>query len=409
MIVRMLKPEELYKAQLAQAIAFEGNFDLEQAKAKCQNPPEKAPYTGDLPHDDRSPITWASLSDDDEIYGCIGLTAFPMRFDGSTVLMGGIGGVATLPQHRRNGAIRACMQAAFADMYERGYVISSLYPFSTAYYRKFGYEVGPELRYWTIELSALNLPDVGGRMELILPGDDLSDVCKVYNACTQHWNTSVVREEYDRETSSINLLNEKRYLYLWRDDSGEPRSFMMFCKKDGIMDCRNLFGQHNNLMFTDRKSLIALLKFAQAFAADYRAIRFSLPADIRIQSLVAEQTRAEYYGGYNAMHRFVNVQRALELCRCKGEGCIRIGVTDPMLPQNEGVWQIHYAPGESNRVEKTDASADIVLPIGTFTQLLLGVRCAEDIALMPEAEVCNPAASFSDIFYSKTCSMLELF
>lgn len=410
MIVRMLKPNELYKAQMVQAVAFESSFDLAQAKAKCEDPLKKTPYAGTLPHDDRSRIHWAAMSDNEEdIYGCIGLTAFPMRFDGNAVLMGGVGGVATLPQHRRHGAIRECMKAAFADMYDNGYVVSSLYPFSTAYYRKFGYEIGPETTTWTIDLTALKLPDVGGRIEMIMPGDDLSDVCKIYNDCTANWNTSVIREEYDQEISDANWLNEKRYLYLWRDDAGEPRGFMMFCKKDGVMDCRNLFGQHNNLMFADMKALIALLKFAQAFAADYRAIRFTLPSNIRIQSLTAEQNKVESYCGYNAMHRFVNVQRALELCRCCGEGSLRIGITDPMLPQNEGVWQISYAPGKPNCVERSAFPADVTLPIGTFSQLLLGIRCAEDIPLMPEACVHTPAAPFGDVFYSKTCHMLDLF
>ena len=65
---------------------------------------------------------------------------FTVQFDGSPCQLGGIGGVATLPQYRRRGGIRACFREALPDMYGSGYDFSYLYPFSTAYYRKFGYE-----------------------------------------------------------------------------------------------------------------------------------------------------------------------------------------------------------------------------------------------------------------------------
>lgn len=410
MIVRILKPEEKYLAQMVQAIAFEFVFDLAQEKEKCRNLPEKEPYSGVLPHDDRSPFTWAALSDDEnEIYGCMGITAYPVRFDGHSVLMGGVGGVSTLPQYRRHGAIRECMRSAFADMYKKGYVLSSLYPFSAAYYRKFGYEVGPDMLSWTIDMSALKLPDVGGKMELILPGQNLSDVLKVYNDCAAAWNTSAVREVFDEDMLKTNWTIQHRHLYLWRDDSGEPRGYILFCKKDGVMDCLNNFGMPNGLMFRDARALTALLKFAQLFAADYRAIRFALPANIRIHSLISEMNKVQCEGSYNAMHRFVNVQRALELCDCRGEGCVRIAVTDPMLPQNEGVWKVSFAPGQPNAVEKVDAPADIDLPVGTLSQLLLGVCCADDLPMMVEATIRNPDAPFAGIFRRKTCRLLELF
>lgn len=410
MIVRILKPEQKYLSQMVQAIAFEGAFDMAQAKEKCLNLPEKEPYTGVLPHDDRAPFTWAALSDDEsEIYGCMGVTAYPTRFDGHTVLMGGVGGVATLPQHRRHGAIRECMKAAFADMYEQGYVLSALYPFSFYYYRKFGYEAGGTLVTWTIDMDALRLPDVGGKIELVLPGDDLSAVNEVYNAMCAEWNLSVVREVFDEDLIKENWLEKKRYLYLWRDDSGEPRGFIMFTKKDGVMDCMTNFGMPNGLMFRDARALTALLKFAQAFSADYRAIRLTLPEGIRIDSLIAEHNKVRREAGCNGMARIVNVQRALELCECRGEGCVRVAVTDPMLPQNEGVWQVSFAPGKPNIVEKVDAPADIELPVGTLSQLLLGVHCADDLPMMVEAAVHNPDAPYGGIFRRKICRMLDLF
>ena len=48
-------------------------------------------------------------------------------------------------------------------MYEKEFSLSFLYPFSTQYYRKFGYEVGAENRVWTVPLQDMKTMDVGGR------------------------------------------------------------------------------------------------------------------------------------------------------------------------------------------------------------------------------------------------------
>lgn len=410
MIVRLLRPEEAWKADIAKAVAFEFGIDMEKKKEECASPKQKEPYAGTLPHDARSPMTWAAMADDDEtLYGCIGVDAFPARFDGHTCLMGGVGGVATLPQYRRHGAIRGCMQSAFADMYSNGYLLSALYPFSFYYYRKFGYEAGGTLITWTIDMAAIDLPDVGGSIEQLLPGDDLSPVNEVYNAAAANWNLSSVREVFDADLAKENTLEKKRYLYLWRDDAGVPGGFILFTKKDGVMDCMTNFGMANGLMFRDARALTALLRFAKAFAADYRAIRLTLPEDIRIDAFVSEHTKVQRDVGCNGMVRIVNVQRALELCRCEGEGTLRIAVTDPMLPQNEGVWEIAFAPGEPNRVARTDQPADAEMPVGVFSQLLLGIRCANDLPMIPAVYVRNPDAPFAKVFIRKVCRMLDLF
>lgn len=59
----------------------------------------------------------------------------------------GIGGVATLPEYRRQGHIRRLFDATFADMRAKQQAVSVLFPFSHAFYGKFGYvRTNPILR-----------------------------------------------------------------------------------------------------------------------------------------------------------------------------------------------------------------------------------------------------------------------
>ena len=67
-----------------------------------------------------------SFSEDEAtLYGCMSIRRYRCNFEGREVLMGGVGGVSSLPQYRRrNGAIRACIGAALQDMYEKEFSFS---------------------------------------------------------------------------------------------------------------------------------------------------------------------------------------------------------------------------------------------------------------------------------------------
>lgn len=396
MRARLSRPDEMYKIDLINCVAFEGPWE----------PPK--PKTGE---EDKQPgdMYWWISEDGDDFCGCIGVLPAKVRFDGHVVGMSGIGGVATLPQHRRKGAIRVCMNASLADMREKGDVFSVLYPFSRAYYRQFGYEDGASVHVWTVKLSAIRLPDVGGSIRLVLPGEDLSDVRRIYEECAKDWNLSFEQCRYLKEIEKHSWMKEKRYLYVWSDENGVPGGMMMFSKVNRVMDCRMEFGKPNQMLFRDARALTALLNFAKTFAADYDAVRFVVPQGVRVQSLISEGNDAQCETCFNCMARLVNVPRALELCKTAGEGEIVIGVKDDILAENDGAWKVIFNADGENRVEKTDAAADVEMPVGELTQLLLGVCGAGDLPMMPRAKVNNPAAPLEKIFFEKPCHIIDLF
>lgn len=392
MRARLSRPEEMYKIDLINCVAFESPWEPPK--------PEENGQPGDM--------HWWISEDGDDFCGCIGVLPAKVRFDGHIVGMSGIGGVATLPQHRRKGAIRVCMNAALKDMRERGDVFSVLYPFSRAYYRQFGYEDGATVNMWTVQLSAIRLPDAGGSLRLIMPGDDMACVHQVYRTCAENWNLSFEESRFLHSLEKRNWMKDKRYLYVWFDDNGTPGGMILFSKVDNVMDCRMEFSKPNVLLFRDARALAALLNFAKGFAADYDSIRFMAPQGVRVQSLIAEGNDAECEACYNCMARLVNVQRALEMCAAAGEGEIVISVTDDILAENAGAWRVKFNPG-GNIVEKTDDAADVEMPVGELTQLLLGVCCADDLPMMPRVKVNNPGAPMERIFMRKHCLSLDLF
>ena len=399
MHARLISRDEMHKINLISCVAFEGPWE----------PPKPEPET-DKKHDaEPSAFRWWLAEEGDAFCGCVGVLSAPVRFDGHTVPMGGIAGVATLPQYRRRGAIRACMNAALAEMHERGDVFSVLYPFSRAYYRQFGYEDGPSVTVWTVPFSSLRLPDAGGSIEMVMPGDDFTAVNQVYAACAKDWNLSFDECRYLRGFVKRNWLKERRYLYIWRDENGVPAGLMFFSKVNRVMDCLMEFGKDNCMLYRDARALTALLAFAKTFAADYDSIRFPAPQGMRVQSLFTEGNDVTGEVSLNGMARLVNVPRALELCRASGEGSIVISVSDAILPENDGCFRVTLSTSGENRVEKTGDAPDVSMPVGELTQLLLGVCSFADMPMMPRVTVHNPSAPFAAIFPSKACNIIDLF
>lgn len=400
MIARKLRPEEQYLSGLNMAVAFESGFDLEKERAAA----------GEAKADPRADHWGAFAEGGNDPVGSLVMNKYIVRFDGHTVKMGGVGGVATLPAHRRGGAIRACVNASFRELYDEGFVLSALYPFSTAYYRQFGFENGQPAYSWTLPLADLKTPDAGGKVRQLFPGDDLSPLLKVYNAFYGDCNLSVVRETYDPDLEKKNLLEQKRYIFVWEDETGEPGAFLIGGRDGEILNCRTDFSARNGLLFRDARALQGLLYFVRtAFIANFRAIHFTTPSFVNILSLIPEAASMECKLFLNGMLRVVNVERALQLCRCRGTGEITIQVADPLLPENSDTFRLAFRPGRENQVERVDYAPEISLNMGDFSTLLCGVRSGDELPWMPAVKVENTQAPFGSVFYRKPCHILDLF
>lgn len=422
MKVKLLEGNEMYLAKMVQAVAFEWDMDYQKEKEACEAMTEEdlAKFSGPqsmeapaLPSDPFRKIkSWAAFSDDGkQILGDMNVYTYTVNFDGHQTLMGGYGGVSTLPTFRRGGVIRACMTASLEDLYQTGCPFAFLYPFSRAYYRQFGFENGPRACSWVIELDALKPQKIPGTMRQLLPGDDLSPLTKIYNAFYQNYNLAVVRKKYDPELMVEKLIQEHRYLYVWYNESGEPRGFFIAKKTENRrMDCCTTFWLKNAFIALDSQAFHAMLHFIRnTFSADYDSLTLTVPENLHIEPLISEGNKAQCNVQLNGMARIVHVEKALEMCRCKGEGCLYIQVEDPVLSQNSGVWKLSFSTGKPNQVEKCQSQPDITLPIGDLTSLLCGMRDVEDIAFMPQTIVHHLDAPLEQVFYRKPCHVLELF
>lgn len=401
MFARKLQPNEYWQARRAMAVAFESVFEQEKELEKSQTDKE----------DPKEDLYGAFLTEGGPMVGSIVINNKVSRFDGHTVKMGGVGGVATLPANRRGGAIRACMELALREMYDNGYALSHLYPFSTSYYRQFGFAPAGQSLRWKIKLADLKrLPNAGGSVRQLFPGDDLSPLLDLYNKMYGNINFSCLRETFDKDLDGDKPLSSKRWIYLWSDDRGTPGGFMVCSRVGSSLICYPNFGLPNAFIFTGMTALIGLLNFVHtSFIANFEDVQFSVPAHMDLTALLPELSSMEYIPVLNGMARAVNAEMLLKLCRCKDEGSLVIKVTDDILPENNDTFELTFGYDFDNRVERTSKSPDITLDAGNLAVLLGGARDVTSLELSPDILRENPWAFYERVFYRKPCHVLDLF
>ena len=124
MKIRRLYENENAKLDALQSIAYGFSFDLKKADE-------------DGLEDE---VYGAFLDDDKTLIATIFAHRRDSFFCGHALPALGVGGVATLPEYRRRGAVKAIFREMFRAAPENGWATTYLFPFSYAYYRMFGYE-----------------------------------------------------------------------------------------------------------------------------------------------------------------------------------------------------------------------------------------------------------------------------
>lgn len=397
MIVRKIREDEYRRTREIFAIAFEAGMRPDDVSAEEIERIRRAPAN----REERYWLErWAAFNDQGSMMGfLIGFPA-PIRFDGQEALCTCIGGVSCLPQYRRQGVIAGCFRQHLADSYDQGAVFSYLYPFSTAFYRQFGYELCAETVEWRFDMSAIPAyPDVQGTAILTESHSQDEALREVYAYSMQGYNLSFLREDCDwSRIVSQQPAADNHFTYVWQNVSGTPKGFVCFRKeyderrKQAIMVC-------SDIHFVDEEGLKGLMNFIRSFRSHYQRVHLPLPKDMHLERILPEVSgHCERTLRFTGMGRIINIRRALALARYQGNGSACFSVTDPLLPQNNDVFRVTFENGRCTHISH-GGTPDTVMDIATFSRLLLGNLDAAEYA----------GTSLAQIFYPKQMFICDFF
>lgn len=338
------------------------------------------------------------------------ISDYTINFDGAPCKMGGMGGVATLPQYRRKGGIRGCFTSALPAMYEEGYEFSYLYPFSTAYYRKFGYENCVQKYHVTLLNSMLNPPEVEGFFAMTEQNKPMTeDIQAVDRVWEQRYNMMVVHTDEDYKwTTEVDPAAKQNFTYVYLDMNGTPKAYTTFHKEDQP-DGRNLVC--SRFCFADMEGYYGLLHLFKSLASDHMLTKFTIPATPAMQYMMAEWSMgaARWSIQPAGMVRVVNVKRVLEKARYQGSGRLVLEIQDKQIKENNQRYALAFQDGKATRVEETLDDADVAMTIPTFSALISGVCDMADTCYLTGITIHNDSPCLSQVFYRKPMMISDYF
>jgi len=408
MIIRKIKPEELKRTNELFAIAFESEVDntktAEQVYEEATSNPKSREdfYLGER---------WAAYADDNQtMMSFLVAKPYPVHFDQHHCTMIGIGGVSTLPQYRRMRGIRGCFEASLPAMYESGAAFSYLYPFSTAYYRKFGYEMCCERLRYQIRLSAIRPYSTRGNCFLVEQEHFmLDDIKQVYEVWQSKYNLMVENEDFEYAwVLKSNPAKDQCFTYVYKSINGVPKGFVSFVKEDNTTG-RNL--NCSRFFFTDIEGFQGLMNLVHSCASDHQYVIFELPTDQVITPLLPEWSMGagSCEKVFCGMVRVINVQQVLRMATYRGDGRLVIQIADAFIPHNNKAFLVRFQDGVALEVDITDLPADISLGIGDFSRLIVGAYDTSAIPFMEAIHVSAEMENISKVFYQKPTLITEYF
>jgi predicted acetyltransferase len=381
MEIRLLKENEKIRAAEIAVISFHQRVeDLEKAKND---------WGGGIPQH------WGAFDDDGTLMAHMLDNQYMSWLDGTLVRNGGIGAVSTLPEYRTEGAVREIFRKLLPAAYADGEVISTLYPFSHAFYRKFGYETVCWKNVYTFSPAVLRGYTFGGKVRQWKTGDPAEDWTALYNAFASSFNLAVFRDDARMaEHLKGEYYKDRKFSYmLWED--GRPAACLIF--QDIRHDPQAIL-EVQNLAWNGPAGFRAILGFLSRFSADYGTIRLFLPRNIELLSLIRsplaydiEKTTDQAY-----MIRVINAAKALEVIR-KPEGCsFVIRISDEIIPENNGTWKV-----TAGGVSPTEEEPDLCVSEKALGQLVCGAVSLAEAEYREDTAVRKNRETLEKVFIRK--------
>lgn len=393
MIVRMIRPEEWLRTEELFSLAFEIPMKRNQeAEPDCA-------------------LHWAAFDSDGEMMSTLMVSDYSIRFDGNVCKMGGVGGVGTLPQYRRNGGIRACFQQMLPELYKREYDFSYLYPFSSCFYRKFGYENCIQKQAVTMDLRQVKRSEMRGTWRLMEPRLDLyEDIREIDTEWEKKYNLTVVHTaSYWEWVKKLDPAVKQEFCYIWYREDGTPGAYTVYRKEDQ-QDGRNLVC--SQFRFWDKEGYNALMNLFQAMATDHKYAKFVLPDDASMRYLMQEWSMGavSWTMQPSGMVRVIRVQKVLEKAVYRGSGRIVVEIKDEMIPENNGCFTVEFLRNRAVSVQRGEALPDVQMEISAFSALICGTCDFSDAASWMEGiTLLNKEAPLEKMFFRKPTFLSDYF
>jgi predicted acetyltransferase len=315
---------------------------------------------------------------------------------------GGISGVASPPENRRQGYIGRLLHAVLCEIRERGWPLSTLYPFYFPFYKRYGWEHVSDNYEYKIPMTHLPVRQPAGTWHAVLRStdmnaeeahvsdDDVATLMEIYNAWAAAGRTGpVVRDTRWWRLNKLREGSPKRPdLYYWRDPAGQPRAYVNYSFVDLSTPWERRL-QVGDMAALDIPAFQAVLGFLRNHDSQAKEVKMFLPEDIRLAALLDDpEFTIEVQAGF--MLRLVDVAAALAARRYPAgvSAHVTLAIHDSFLPWNTGTYglEVRDGVGVASRI---DEEPGLSMDQRTLGRLYSGYMTASEAARLHLLEVHN--------------------
>lgn len=378
MIIRRLKENDVFQHErvASQAFVYDCDVDSKENTLPCEF------MLGAFCDDNKTLMADMEI----EHRACI--------FGKNKLSCAAVGGVASKPEFRNKGAVRKIFESLFnEEIFNNNAEISILYPFSAAYYRKFGYET------------------VGRAVEVKVPFTEFSYIPK----CTDVF----LYEEQDNErffelynkSASVNPLAFERkdtlhftfdpyksmlYTYVLTDYS----AYVTFSVNRGES---TVFVKE--LAYLNKNALFKIIGFLRSFEGNQKYLSFSkLGENSPIINLISDINKVSFKMSSVGAARVLDVESVLNKREYpESSGRFTVGFTD-IIDKNNGAFSVEY-DNNNSEIKRVDISEpDVVLNPALASQILLsGIRDVKSLEYSDGIQINRYNPSFFNAFTFRPC------
>lgn len=301
------------------------------------------------------------------------LTVLPLEawIRGRKLAMGGVAGVASWPDARRQGGVSKLLQHAFARMKDQGQSLSMLAPFSFAFYRKFGYELTIERKKYTLETKHLPPRMKTPGTVRIVPKEQ-GTLEPVYAAFAAGFDGMLTRgaEVWERR-----LLSKPGIAAVYYDEADKPQGYMLYEVSEQTMKV-------NDWAVLTEDARTAMWSYAANHDSMIKQMTITVPTDDSLSFIVSDPRFKQEIEPY-FMSRIVDAEKFVAQYPFSAAGrdsVMALAVEDAQAPWNDGEYRLSIAADGTARLERTgdgSGAAGLRCDIATLTAMLVGGRRPE--------------------------------
>jgi predicted N-acetyltransferase YhbS len=274
----------------------------------------------------------------------------PMRqwWQGRSMPMAGVAGVKVAPEYRGRGVGRALMTGLIAEIVERGYPVSTLYPATATLYRALGWEVAGGRYQTTVPmefLARLLAPDPAAASPAGERPEDSAGLRRA-TAADAAVVAGTLGQVYGADRDFGAATHDPGFIAAWLDDEDH----FAYLAEDGFLSYRWAEGHDSVrvevLAAASAATARAFWQLLGSHATMADQVRAYLAPDDPISWLTREPAAA-VRRVWSWMLRLIDVPAAMEArgFPASVEVSAQFELSDDVLPANAGRWRLEVSGG----------------------------------------------------------------